>query len=153
MKIAYLFSYSLMCDGMPGVSTHARTHARIHARAHTHTHTHIHTHTHTRTHARTHARTQARTQARKHARTHARTHTHTHTHTHTQTVQTDRGEGQCCFTETFEEEKRRRVCPPAMLLQVQSVVASLVSAPHFVCITTPYKLIGALLGFGYSVFW
>ena len=38
-----------------------------------------------------------------HSRMHARTHAHTHTHTHT--VQTNRGEGQCCLTEIFWEEK------------------------------------------------
>ena len=84
MKIAYLFSYSLMCDGMPGVSTHARTHAYTPVHIHTHIHTHTHTHacTHARTHARKHARKHASTHARTHARTHAHTHTHTHTHTH-----------------------------------------------------------------------
>ncbi|KAK7116272.1 stimulated by retinoic acid gene 6 protein-like [Littorina saxatilis] len=40
-----------------------------------------------------------------------------------------------------------------LLLQVQSLVASLVCAPHFACITTPYKLVGAILGFSYSIFW
>ena len=30
---------------------------------------------------------------------------YTHTHTHTHTVQNDRGEGQCCLTEIFGEEK------------------------------------------------
>ena len=38
-----------------------------------------------------------------HARTHAHTHTHTHTHMHI--VQTDMGEGQCCLTEIFGDEK------------------------------------------------
>ena len=45
----------------------------------------------------------AHTHARTHAHTHARTHVRTHTHTHM--VQIDRGEGQCCLTEIFGEEK------------------------------------------------
>ena len=67
--------------------------------SHSCTFTHTHTHTHTRTHACMHVHT--------HACTHTLTHTHTHTHTHTtiHTVQTDRGEGQCCLTEISGEEK------------------------------------------------
>ena len=36
---------------------------------------------------------------------HAQTYAHMHMHTHTHNVQTHRGEGQCCLTEKFREEK------------------------------------------------
>ncbi|XP_076465781.1 stimulated by retinoic acid gene 6 protein-like [Babylonia areolata] len=41
----------------------------------------------------------------------------------------------------------------SLLLQAQSLVASLVCAPQFLCITTTYKLVGSVLGFFYSTFW
>ena len=37
--------------------------------------------------------------------THTYSHTHMHACTHTRTVQTDRGDGQCCLAEIFGEEK------------------------------------------------
>lgn len=41
----------------------------------------------------------------------------------------------------------------SLLIQAQTVVASLVCVPHFICISTPYKLLGAICGFGYSLYW
>ena len=54
-------------------------------------HTHTHTHTHTNQPACTH--------------THNPPPPPTHTHTHTHIYILDRGEGQCCLTEIFWEEK------------------------------------------------
>ena len=80
---------------------------QAHLCMHVHTHTQIHTHTcmytctqagrHTYACVRTHTCTHTHMHAGRQA--HRRTRMHAHIHTHTHTVQTDRGEGQCCLTE------------------------------------------------------
>ena len=94
-------------------STYTHTHTCMYTCTQAGRHTYACVHTHTCTHTHMHAGRQAHRCTRMHARTHtcAFTHMHAHahicthmhahiqTHTHTHTVQTDRGEGQCCLTE------------------------------------------------------
>ncbi|XP_025078146.1 stimulated by retinoic acid gene 6 protein-like [Pomacea canaliculata] len=47
----------------------------------------------------------------------------------------------------------REIWAKTLLLQAQALVASLVCAPHFACITTSHRLVGAVCGLLYSTFW
>ena len=66
-----------------------KTMYKVHARARAHTHTHTHTHTFCLSVSVSHSLSLSLS----------------HTHTYTHIVQTDWGEGQCCLTEIFGEEK------------------------------------------------